>query len=248
MRERAARLFGAERMDRVIVIARFRPEQREQVRGLLEAGPPYDLEESGFDRHAVYLGAHEVAFVFEGPEVEWEVDDLADDFFRPHVREALAQWRTLLEEEPHIGRPVFVWERGSRAAAASAADSARVSELMDTAFVKVAPEDTIGEAVERIVAGRDGPALVVNYGRLIGVLGPRDVLRSVAERVHPSEGRVREWMTEPVATIEPDATPDAAAALMVEHGLHHLPIVSGDHAVGVVALHDVVSARPARRG
>ena len=87
-------------MNRVAVIARFRPDQAELVRGLLTAGPPYDLAETAIDRHAVFLSAREVAFVFEGPDVEWEVEDLADDFFNPEVRAALTVWRPLLEEEP----------------------------------------------------------------------------------------------------------------------------------------------------
>ena len=80
-------------MDRVAVTARFRPEQLEQVRSLLEAGPPYDLAAAGIDRHSVYLSTREAIFVFEGPEVEWEVEDLADDFFHPEIRAALSQWR-----------------------------------------------------------------------------------------------------------------------------------------------------------
>lgn len=230
-------------MDRVAVTARFRPEQAEQVRTLLEAGPPYDLAEAGVDRHAVYLSAREVVFVFEGRDVEWEVEDLADDFFHPEVRAALSEWRTLLDEEPHIGRPVFVWERGSPAEAPPASAAARVGDVMDTAFAQVAPEDTLGETVERMVARDAGPALVVDYGRLIGLLGAHDVLRAVVERVHPSEGRAREWMSEPSATVGPDASLDEAAAGMIENGLHHLPVVEGERPVGLVALRSVVSAR-----
>lgn len=233
-------------VDRVAVTARFRPEQAERVRTLLEAGPPYDLAETGFDRHAVFLSTREVVFVFEGPDVEWEVEDLADDFFHPAVREALSQWRALLDEEPHIGRPVFVWERGSPAEATPASAATRVGDMMDASFVRIAPEDTLAEAVERIVARGAGPALVVDYGRLIGLLGEHDALRAVAERAHPSEGRVREWMSEPVATVAPDATPGEAAAAMIENGLHHLPVVEGERPVGLVSLRSVVSARPAR--
>jgi CBS domain-containing protein len=234
-------------VDRVVVTGRFRPEQREPVQALLEAGPPYDLEETEFDRHAVYLSAREVVFVFEGADVEAEVDDLADDFFHPEIRDALAQWRTVLEEEPHIGRPVFVWERGAGGFSSPAAAPVRVGDVMDSQFAAVAPEDTLGEAVERLAAGRDRPALVTDFGRLVGLLSPRDVLRAVAERVHPSDARARDWMTEPVATIDAETSPDEAAAMMVEHGLHHLPVVAEGRAIGLVALHDVVG-KGARRG
>jgi CBS domain-containing protein len=229
-------------VNRVAVIARFKPEQAELVKSLLTAGPPYELADTAIDRHAVFLSAREVAFVFEGPEVEWEVEDLADDFFNPDVRAALTEWRTLLEEEPHIGRPVFVWERGSGHETDEPLAAATVADAMDESFVLVAPEDTLGEAVARIVGGDGAPALVVDYGRLIGLLSAHDVLRAVAERVHPSDGRVREWMSDVPAVVTADASSDAAAALMVEHGLHHLPVVAGERAVGIVSLHRAMGA------
>jgi CBS domain-containing protein len=64
----------------------------------------------------------------------------------------------------------------------------------------VAPEDTLGEVAEKMRAGELGSALVADHGRLIGILTSRDLLRAFAGRVHPSEARVRKWMTaEPVA-------------------------------------------------
>jgi CBS domain-containing protein len=235
-------------VDRVAVTARFLPEQREAVEALLAAGPPYDPADAGFHRHAVYLSSREVVFVFEGPEVEWEVEDLADDFFHPEVQAALSQWRTLLDEDPRIGHPIFVWERGGRPAKLPAAAAISVGEVMDRGFVAVAPEDTLAEAVERIVAHGDGPALVVDFGRLIGVLGAHDVLRAVADRVHPSDGRAREWMSGPPQTAAPGTSLDEAAGRMIENRLHHLPVVEGEHPVGLVALRQVVGAvahRPA---
>lgn len=229
-------------MNRVAVIARFDPEQAELVKELLSVGPPYELADTAIDRHAVFLSAREVAFVFEGPDVEWEVEDLLDDFFNPEVRAALAAWRTLLEEEPHIGRPVFVWERGAEQETAEPASAANVADAMDAAFLRIAPEDTLGEAVERLVDAHGAPALVVDYGRLIGQLGPQDVLRAVAERVHPSDARVREWMSEARVTVAPADSTDQAAIRMVENGLHHLPVISGERPVGVVSLLAAIGA------
>lgn len=227
-------------MDRIAVIARFRREQAAQVKALLEAGPPYDPADADIERHTVYLSGREAVFAFEGPDVASEVEDLVDDFLRPELQAALAEWRELLDEEPRIARPVFVWERGAVAAAPASAPD-RVVELMDGAFAAIAPDGTLGEAVE-LMSSRGSPALVVDYGRLIGVLDAADVLRAVAERVHPSDARAREWMREPPATVAPDATVDEAAGLMVEHGLHHLPVVEGERAVGLVSLRALVAA------
>ena len=235
-------------MERLAVVARFKPEAAEQVKELLGSGPPFDLDEAGIDRHTVYLTGHDAVFVFEGPNVEWEVDDLAGDFLQPELQAALGAWRTLLGEEPQVARVVFHWERDEASrlardragAALEAAGEARVADLMRRDFVEVAPEDTLGETVEKLVAAPGGPALVLDFGRLIGVVASLDVLRAVAGRVHPSEGRVREWMSDVVCSVAPTASAEEAALAMVEHGLHHLPVVEHERAVGIVSLRDVV--------
>ena len=96
-------------MDRIAIVVPFTAEQSDVVTKLLEAGPPYDLAEAGIARHAVYVTGREAVFVFEGPDIEWELDDLVHES-HPQLAQALAQWRELLEGEPRIARPAFVWE------------------------------------------------------------------------------------------------------------------------------------------
>jgi CBS domain-containing protein len=87
-----------------------------------------------------------------------------------------------------------------------------------------------------------GSALVAEYGRLIGILTARDLVRAFASRVHSSEARVREWMSaEPVA-VSARTPVEAAAELMAEYGIHHLPVVDGERPIGMVGLRDVVRA------
>ena len=108
----------------------------------------------------------------------------------------------------------------------------------------VAPEDTLGEVAEKMRTRDLGAALVADYGRLIGILTSRDLLRAFAGRVHPSEGRVREWMTaEPIAVSA--ATPiEAAVTMMTEYGFHHLPVVEAERPTGILGLRQ--AARHAR--
>jgi len=120
---------------------------------------------------------------------------------------------------------------------------ARVGEVMSTDPLVVAPEDTLGEVAERMRELEVGSALVAEYGRLIGILTSRDMLHALAGRVHSSEARVRQWMTaEPIA-VSAESTLDAAAMLMTEHDIHHLPVVEGERPVGMVGMRDVVRSR-----
>lgn len=107
----------------------------------------------------------------------------------------------------------------------------------------VAPEDTLGEIAERLRERDTGSALVCDYGRLIGILTSRDLLRAYAERVHPSEGRAREWMTAEPLTVPSGTSLDEAALVMSQHAFHHLPVVDPDgRPLGVVGLRDTVRA------
>ena len=121
---------------------------------------------------------------------------------------------------------------------------ARVGDVMTGDPLVVAPEDTIGEVAERMSFLDVGAALVAEYGRLIGILTSRDMLRVLAGRVHSSEARVRQWMTADPIVVSPATTVEAARILMVEHDIHHLPVVEGERPVGMIGMRDAVRAKP----
>ena len=50
----------------------------------------------------------------------------------------------------------------------------------------VAPEDTLGEAAQKMAELNVGSVVVLDYGRLVGILTERDILKAVADRVHSS--------------------------------------------------------------
>jgi CBS domain-containing protein len=118
----------------------------------------------------------------------------------------------------------------------------RIADVMREDFITVAPEDTLGEVAERMVEEKKGGAVVVmDYGRMIGILTERDLLRAIAYRVHTSEARVREWMTEEPITVPPETELDAASQLMLDKNFRHLPVVEGGRVVGVVSLRRAVA-------
>jgi CBS domain-containing protein len=118
----------------------------------------------------------------------------------------------------------------------------RLSELMTGAMVSVAPEDTLGEAAERMAEDGVGSAVVLDSGRLIGILTERDLLRAVAGRVHTSEARVREWMTVDPMTATEATSADEAMRTMLEQGFRHLPVIEEGRTIGVVSLRELMRA------
>ena len=116
---------------------------------------------------------------------------------------------------------------------------ANIGDLMTEDVLTVAPEDTLGEAAAKMTERGIGAVIVSDFGRMIGILSERDIMRAVADRIHSSEARVREWMTANPITATAETSTEEAARTMLEHGFRHLPVVDGDRAVGIVSLRDL---------
>jgi CBS domain-containing protein len=122
----------------------------------------------------------------------------------------------------------------------------RLGDVMRPDFIEVAPEDTLGEVAERMTHKNVGAVVVKDFGRLIGILTERDLLKAMAARVHSSEARVRQWMTEDPITASAGLHVEEAARVMLENGFRHLPVVDDSgRVVGVVRLRRVVAATQA---
>src|ERR671936_1572263 len=116
---------------------------------------------------------------------------------------------------------------------------ATVADVMKKEVLTVAPEDSIGDAAEKMTTADVGAVVVSDFGRVIGILTERDLMRAVARRTHSSIARVREWMTSDPVTAPPDMDAREAARTMLEHGFRHLPVVDDEMPVGIVSLRDI---------
>lgn len=100
-----------------------------------------------------------------------------------------------------------------------------------TAALRDAARDMHGRGV--------GAVLVLDDGRLVGILTERDMLRAVATGHAPDEP-VAEWMTHHPETIESTDTTEHAGVLMIHGGFRHLPVVDGGELVGILSLRDLM--------
>jgi len=122
----------------------------------------------------------------------------------------------------------------------------QLRDIMTEDVLSVAPEDTLGEVATKMTERGVGSVVVSDFGRIIGVLTERDIMRAVAARTHSSEARVREWMTADPITAAAATSVEDAAQTMLDNGFRHLPVVDGDRAVGIVSIRDVAAWSIAR--
>jgi CBS domain-containing protein len=114
-----------------------------------------------------------------------------------------------------------------------------VRQHMSSDLLSVEANVSVIEVAQRMVDRNVGAVLVLDGGRLTGILTERDVLRAVARGLR-DDTRVADCMTAHPETIGPDDTTDQAVVLMLHGGFRHLPVVQGDNLVGVISIRDLV--------
>lgn len=107
--ERIAR-FGVHEASskRLLVVAPLRPGSREQVRALLQKGPPFDPDAVSLAQHEVFLTDREALFLFE---VNGGPADVGRLLGKPSVWKATTAWSKHLVGPPRVAEVVYAWRR-----------------------------------------------------------------------------------------------------------------------------------------
>ena len=114
-----------------------------------------------------------------------------------------------------------------------------VDRHMSRDLLTVEPGMPVVSVAQRMAERNVGAVLVLEDGRLAGIMTERDLMRAVARGLH-EQAVVADCMTAHPETIAPDDTTDHAAVLMIHGGYRHLPVVDGGAVVGVLSMRDLV--------
>ena len=119
--------------------------------------------------------------------------------------------------------------------------STLVSSLMQRSVRSVDLDVTIAQ-IEALFAEHklSWVAVVSNEGEVLGVISESDLTRF--RTVLPNLASMHAWQlcTYRPVSVQADAPVDAVARLMVEHRIHHVPVIENDRVTGVVSSLDLL--------
>jgi CBS domain-containing protein len=103
-------------------------------------------------------------------------------------------------------------------------------------FLTAAPDATVFEASQMMLAKNTGAVLVVQEQHLVGIFTERDaVFRVVALGRDPRATLLTDVMTPSPRTITPDKSFGYAMLQMYENGFRHLPVIEDGRPIGIVS-------------
>lgn len=105
----------------------------------------------------------------------------------------------------------------------------------------VRPDESVFSALELLARYEVGALMVMEAGRLVGVVSERDYTRKVALQGRNSkETRVADIMTRNVITVTPTTGTRICMALMSEKKIRHLPVVDSGTVLGMISIRDIL--------
>ncbi|MFB6250552.1 MAG: CBS domain-containing protein [Halobellus sp.] len=121
-------------------------------------------------------------------------------------------------------------------------DDIFVARVMSSPVQTVTPDTLVEDAAEKLLEEEIGSVVVVDDGHLVGILTNTDFVQIVAERQPKDRTPVSEHMSDTAVTTTAQIPIAQVAESMIEHGIHHVPVVDEEGAViGMVTTTDLAS-------
>ena len=107
----------------------------------------------------------------------------------------------------------------------------------------IGPQETVFQAIKEMAEKEIGALVVLDDGKLVGIISERDYARKVILKDKASrDTTIDEIMTAPVVCGRLDQTVDECMALITDKRVRHLPIIDQDQVIGVISIGDLVKS------
>ncbi|MBY8964976.1 CBS domain-containing protein [Algiphilus sp.] len=122
---------------------------------------------------------------------------------------------------------------------------------MSAHLLTFTPEMDVLNAINQLLEqGISGAPVVDRLGNLVGMLSEKDCMRVALNAGYHGDlgGKVRDFMSPRVVTIDADTSILEVARMFMESPFKRYPVVSDNRLVGNISRHDVLRAIDSLRG
>ena len=103
------------------------------------------------------------------------------------------------------------------------------------------PRMSVFDALHLLAKHDIGALMVMEQSKLVGLFSERDYTRKVALLGRSSKQvEVAEIMTRNVVVVAPQTRSRECMALMSQHKIRHLPVLTGETVLGMISMRDIV--------
>lgn len=118
-----------------------------------------------------------------------------------------------------------------------------ILNLKGSTIFSIAPTGRVSDAVSIMVRNDIGSLVVMEGGRMTGMLTFREVLKALdAQSGNLDDLQVGKVMVKEPICGHPDDTLDRLREVMTQNHVRYLPIRAGEQLLGVISFHDVAKA------
>jgi len=192
-----------------------------------------------FDLESVFIYAYAVAF----REVGWTGYIEAFIFIVILVAALLYLWRIgeldwgtvkHLKESETLRRRASSWYGRMRTAR-------HILRRKTGRLYTISADASVHQALTMMVKTDIGALVVIDQGRLAGIISERDCAEKLILKGKSSKDTpVRQIMTHGVPPVDPDKGLEACMELMTQYRAGHLPVIENGRVVGIISVSDIV--------
>lgn len=102
--------------------------------------------------------------------------------------------------------------------------------------------ESVQAAAKKMAEHKIGALPVLEGERLVGIFTERDIIgKVVAPGLETSAVKVQDVMTTTLLFANADDTPDSCSAKMKQANIRHLPVIEGEHLIGMLSIRDLLA-------